>query len=181
MIQAGNFSPETGAHYINISGAVGPFNPAVPGSYIYDGTSPTSRLIGLMYLSSGEVAPEGFAGPNDHWHRHFNTCVIYGAKGIEVPFPADSDVKKSQCDAVHGTFMQRTTWMVHAWVVPGWESPVGRVRPRQLQRPLPRRHRQGRRRRLLPRDLIGLALHDGANDVRVFVVRGHSLALISLR
>jgi hypothetical protein len=69
--------------------------------------------------------PEGFAGPNDHWHRHTNTCVIFGGPKIQVPFPADSSVTKSQCDAVHGTFMRRTTWMVHAWVVPGWESPTG--------------------------------------------------------
>jgi hypothetical protein len=125
LLQAGTFSPETGAHYINISGALGPFDPANPGSYIYDGVSPTSKLIGLMYLSGSAAAPEGFAGPNDHWHRHFNTCVIYTAKEIVVPFAADSDVKQSQCDRVHGTFMRRTTWMVHAWVVPGWESPSG--------------------------------------------------------
>lgn len=124
MLQAGEFSPETGAHYISLTGVAG-FDPSNPGSYIYDGTGPTSKLIGLMYLSSGAAAPEGFAGPNDHWHRHFNTCVIFSGADIKVPFPADSDVKKSQCDAVHGTFMQRTTWMVHAWVVPGWESPSG--------------------------------------------------------
>jgi hypothetical protein len=34
-------------------------------------------------------------------------------------------VKKSQCDAKHGQFMRRTFWMVHAWVVPGWDSPQG--------------------------------------------------------
>jgi hypothetical protein len=125
LLQAGTFSPETGAHYINLSGALGKFDPANPGSYIYDGTSPTSKLIGLMYLSSSPTAPEGFAGPNDHWHRHFNTCVIFSGDKIKVPFAADSDVKKSQCDTVHGTFLVRTTWMVHAWVVPGWESPSG--------------------------------------------------------
>jgi hypothetical protein len=125
LLQAGTFSPETGAHYINLSGALGQFDPANPGSYIYDGTSSTSKLIGLMYLSGNATAPDGFAGPNDHWHRHFNTCVIYKAGEIKVPFAADSDVKQSQCDRVHGTFMRRTTWMVHAWVVPGWESPSG--------------------------------------------------------
>jgi hypothetical protein len=28
-------------------------------------------------------------------------------------------------DAVHGFFMAKSIWMVHAWVVPGWESPKG--------------------------------------------------------
>jgi len=123
LLQAGKFSPGVGAHYIDI-GAVNGFDPARPGAYIYDGTSPTSKVVGLMYLSSTVNPPEGFAGPNDHWHRHTNTCVIFGAK-ITVPFPADSDVTKAMCDNVGGYFMRRTTWMVHAWVVPGWESPLG--------------------------------------------------------
>ena len=125
MILAGKFAPLLGAHFINISGAIGKFDPSNPGSYIYDGTSPTSRLIGLMYLGDGVNPPEGFAGPNDHWHRHSNTCVVFGQGGIKVPFPADSDVTKAQCDEVKGTFMKRTTWMVHTWVVPGFESPDG--------------------------------------------------------
>jgi hypothetical protein len=40
-------------------------------------------------------------------------------------FPADSDVTSAQCAAAGGNFMAITTWMVHAWVVPGWESPQG--------------------------------------------------------
>lgn len=125
MLQAGKFSPETGAHYINIGATYGSFDPSNPGSYIYDGTSPTSRVIGVMYLGGGVNPPQGFAGPNDHWHRHSNTCVIFGGARIVVPFAADSSVTPGQCAAVHGTFMPRTTWMVHAWVVPGWESPLG--------------------------------------------------------
>jgi hypothetical protein len=124
LIQAGKFSPETGAHYISISGALGTFDPANPGSYIYDGIRPSSRIVGLMYLAGSTNPPEGFAGPNDHWHRHSNTCVIFGSQ-IVVPFAADSSVTKAQCDGVKGTFMRRTTWMVHAWVVPSWESPSG--------------------------------------------------------
>ena len=39
--------------------------------------------------------------------------------------PRNWRVTRAQCDAVHGDFMRRTTWMVHAWVVPGWESRGG--------------------------------------------------------
>lgn len=124
FIPAGKFSPETGAHYINIS-AYGTFDPSNPPSLIYDGNSPTSQVIGVMYLGGAVNPPAGFAGPNDHWHRHTNTCVIFGGPKIVVPFAADSDVTAGQCAAVHGTFMPRTTWMVHVWVVPGWESPLG--------------------------------------------------------
>jgi hypothetical protein len=51
--------------------------------------------------------------------------VEYTAGKIVVPFAADSDVTEAQCAAVHGSFMRETAWMVHAWVVPGWESPLG--------------------------------------------------------
>jgi hypothetical protein len=125
FIPAGKFSPETGAHYINIRATYGGFDPSNPGSYIYDGNSPTSQVVGVMYLGGGAGAPAGFAGPNDHWHRHTNTCVIFSGGKIVVPFAADSSVTPGQCAGVHGTFMPRTTWMVHAWVVPAWESPLG--------------------------------------------------------
>ena len=42
-----------------------------------------------------------------------------------MPFAPDRDVTRAQCDTVHGEFMKKTVWMVHAWVVPGWESPKG--------------------------------------------------------
>ena len=94
-------------------------------SLIYEGISDTSRIVGLMYLSLNGQIPEGFAGPNDHWHRHQNVCVKYGAAQIEIPFPADSDVTSAMCSSVGGRLLVLTTWMVHAWVVPGWESPQG--------------------------------------------------------
>ena len=125
MLQAGKFSPQTGAHFIDLGAVSGAFDPSHPGSLIYDGTSPGSKVIGVMYLSLSILPPEGFAGPNDQWHRHTNTCVIYKGPKIVVPFAADSDVTEEMCADVHGEFMRETAWMVHAWVVPGWESPRG--------------------------------------------------------
>jgi len=124
---AGGFAPGTGAHYVSYSGLSGPGPVAVdhPEALIYDGTSPTSHVVGLMYYAMTPQAPEGFAGPNDHWHRHRGVCVQYSAAGISVPLPADADVTEAQCAAVHGSYLGVTGWMVHAWVVPGWESPQG--------------------------------------------------------
>jgi hypothetical protein len=73
----------------------------------------------------GDEAPEGFAGPNDHWHRHSNVCLKGGPGSLDVPFPADADVTKAMCDDVGGSLMKITGWMAHAWVVPSWESPQG--------------------------------------------------------
>ncbi len=80
-VVAGGFAPGSGAHYISYSGLTvpGEFHADRPMSLIYDGTSPTSRIVGLMYYGMGEQAPDGFAGPNDHWHRHSNVCIKGGA------------------------------------------------------------------------------------------------------
>src|SRR5579871_76952 len=57
MYLAGGFAPGSGAHYMwwaGISKGImpdGEVNPAYPASFIYDGTSPTSRIVGLMYIS----------------------------------------------------------------------------------------------------------------------------------
>jgi hypothetical protein len=122
---AGGFAPGSGAHYVGgpMTGD-GPFDPNAAQSLIYDGTSPSSKIVGLMYYAMGN-APEGFAGPNDHWHRHSSVCIKPSATGIDVPFPADADVTKQQCADAGGLYMSITGYMVHAWVVPGWESPQG--------------------------------------------------------
>ncbi len=125
--RAGTFAPGVGAHYVSYSGLSGPGPVDVerPEALIYDGTSPTSRVAGLMYYAMAPTAPEGFAGPNDHWHRHLGVCVQFTPSGINVPLPADADVTAAQCAAVQGSYLSITGWMVHAWVVPGWESPLG--------------------------------------------------------
>ena len=120
----GAYGPGAGAHYIGFGGgSFGTFDAAHPPTLIYDGVSPTAQIVGLMYLGFGQegTAPEGFAGPNDHWHRHSGVCQKAG----KVIFPVDSDVTEEQCTAKGGNYMATTTWMVHAWVVPGWESSLG--------------------------------------------------------
>jgi hypothetical protein len=118
----GGFGPGSGAHYIGGGGYSFNFDPNHPLALIYDGIHPTSQMVGLMYYSLGGAAPQGFAGPNDHWHRHSGVCLGSGAK---VLFPPDSDVTARKCAIAKGSFMAITGWMVHAWVVPGWESPKG--------------------------------------------------------
>jgi hypothetical protein len=127
FIQAGLFAPGAGAHFLG-PGALRPdgsIDPTRPSAYIYDGISLNSRIVGLMYSSLDNAAPKGFPGPNDHWHLHRNVCFKVVDGKISTPFAPDRDIPKAQCDAAHGTFLKKTTWMVHAWVVPGWESPAG--------------------------------------------------------
>ena len=131
MILAGGMAPGVGAHMQNFSGSFNSVNPdgsinaAHPASWIYAGTAPNDPVVGLMYISFDKTAPAGFAGPNDHWHQHSNVCVKFANGIIAVPFAVDQDVTPQECADAHGTFMKKTVWMVHAWVVPGWESPQG--------------------------------------------------------
>jgi len=130
-IPAGGFTPGAGAHYISmrsaqmIYGRVNALNPAEPLAYIFEGTAPTSKIVGLMFAQFTTYPPEGFAGPNDHWHRHSNLCITFDKGAIGIPFPPDGNVTVAQCNALHGMFLRKTFWMVHAWVVPGWKSPQG--------------------------------------------------------
>jgi len=117
----GGFGPGSGAHYIG-GGYSFNFDPNHPLALIYDCIHPTSQMVGLMYYSMGSTAPAGFAGPNDHWHRHSGVCL---GSGGDVLFPPDSDVTERKCAIAGGGYMAVTCWMVHAWVAPGWESPRG--------------------------------------------------------
>jgi hypothetical protein len=133
----GPFAPGLGAHYIKFGGTdasgFAPTNGPMtdtdvshPLSLIYDGTQPTSRIAGLMYLGAGPRIPAGFAGQNDVWHYHTDVCAVYKPDGsTDTPFGADTTVTKKMCDGVGGFLMARTPYMLHVWVVPGYDSPEG--------------------------------------------------------
>jgi len=131
--RAGPFSPGLGAHYTGLGpgdrsadtlqGVDGPMNPLL----IFDGVDPTSPIAGFMYMSYGGPgsAPEGFIGPNDNWHYHTNTCVVFKDGQIEAPLGADGKVTQKLCAKYGGRLIQNTGYMVHVWTVPGYESTRG--------------------------------------------------------
>ena len=133
--RAGPFSPGLGTHFVGmgsrnmaddvLQGIDGPLYPAL----IYDGVTPDAPLAGFMYTSmNGGTGrePQGFVGPNDHWHYHTRVCLVYRNGVIEAPFGADRDnVSIADCLKVGGQMTAVTTYMVHVWTVPGYESPKG--------------------------------------------------------
>jgi hypothetical protein len=119
------FVPLIGAHYINFGLVDGNFDPAHPEMLLYNGTDPTSQIVGLSYfVASPNGAPDGFAGPNDHWHQHIGLCIKNSVVvGGETTTP-------EECARRGGTKVGlNDMWMVHAWVVPGWDSPQGVFSP----------------------------------------------------
>lgn len=115
------YLPCIGAHYMNFSLTDATFDPAQPEMLLYGGNGPTAKMIGLSYYVTGtRVAPDGFAGPNDPWHQHIGLCV---RGGVVV---GGSALTPEECAQRGGTKADGSdSWMVHAWVVPGWESAWG--------------------------------------------------------
>jgi hypothetical protein len=130
--RTGPFLPGQGSHFMppgfrgNPDGVMDPEDVLSP-LLVFDGTGPDAPLAGFMYYYAGEAEPEGFVGPNDHWHRHTQVCTVFRPDGsIDTPFGAEDDrVTREMCDGVGGDLLQTTGWMVHVWAVPGYESEDG--------------------------------------------------------
>jgi hypothetical protein len=117
------YVPCIGAHYTNIRLAAR-FDPAHPSELLYDGSTPDAKIVGLSYLVyHHDGPPPGFAGPNDRWHQH-NANGGLCLKGGEVVGGEESS--RAQCVALGGRkTLLIDVWMLHAWVVPGFECSWG--------------------------------------------------------
>jgi hypothetical protein len=115
------YTPCGGAHWVNHSLVDNRFDPAKPEMLLFDGNGDDAQLVGLSYyVVNGNVPPEGFAGPNDQWHQHVGLCIKNGA----VAGPAT--MTEAQCAARGGKpNTAANAWMLHAWVVAGWENVWG--------------------------------------------------------
>ncbi len=96
---------------------------------------PGYESVGAVFtLLLSEEHPEGFAGPIDNWHIHFNTCAGSakegGAKSIE-DIAAESDgtrgaFSRDQCEADGGAFQEIIpVWMMHAYADPAYDAQGG--------------------------------------------------------
>jgi hypothetical protein len=118
------YVPCIGAHYTNAALAR-KFDPSAPAELLYDGTQPDSRIVGLSFLVFSPInPPTGFAGPNDRWHQHtFNGGLCINKAGLVVGSEAMS---AEDCTAAGGHKAPLTdAWMLHDWVVPGFECSWG--------------------------------------------------------
>jgi len=87
-------------------------------------STPDAKIVGLSYLVyHHNGAPPGFAGPNDHWHQH-NANGGLCLKGGEVV--GGEEISRADCAARGGhKTLLIDIWMLHAWVVPGFECTWG--------------------------------------------------------
>jgi hypothetical protein len=108
-----------GTHYIDWRLVGDAFDPARPAMVLVD-TAPGHhrRLAGFSYwVASPNGPPVGFAGDFDTWHNHRGMCFVDGALARE-DLPRASDCEGTWIDG-------GDLWMLHVWVVPGYENPDG--------------------------------------------------------
>jgi hypothetical protein len=106
-----------GVHWVNWTLIDAPFDPARPAMLLFDERNGRADLVGFSYWIRA-AEPDGFAGPNDVWHRHTNLCIVNG--WVDREMTASEDVCAG--DVLAGGDL----WMLHAWVVPGWPNRWGR-------------------------------------------------------
>jgi len=130
--RAGPFIPGLGTHYVGgkMGRASGLSDDEImhPSTIIYDGTKPDSPIAGFMYIanaSAGSAEPEGFAGPNDHWHYHTGICLVRGDNGATEALGFDGSITKESCGAKKGNWVAVTQYLLHVWTVPGYTNALG--------------------------------------------------------
>lgn len=109
------YVPGMGAHYMDPA-RLGVWDPDRPNFLLYGGNGSNAPLVGLMWIvNSGGAPPQGFSGGNDHFHRHEKLCLVGGLIVAE-------GLSDAQCAAMGGANLDVSgLWMLHAWLVPGWE------------------------------------------------------------
>lgn len=115
-------SPGIGTHWVLWSQIREPFDAATPSMLLFDHRASPPVLVGYSYAVQSPDEPEGFSGAADEWHRHTGICVALSGWVIRERSSGPDD-----CDGSYiagGDF-----WMLHAWVVPGWDNRDGMFAP----------------------------------------------------
>ncbi len=115
-------SPGIGTHWVRWSQILEPFTPGNPSMLLFDHTKSPPVLVGYSYAVQSKREPLGFTGKSDEWHRHAGLCVALTGWVIRE--------RSTGPDACEGSYIAGGDfWMLHAWVVPGWENADGMFAP----------------------------------------------------
>ena len=142
----GNQTPNMGSHFTNFPLVIdGKFDPAAPEILLFvtagDATPPFGALgrckdgawkggeveiagaaFYMPFAFAGDDHFEGFSGPLDNWHIHYNLCRLAGQDVTVLPSVCsgedDGPIDRPQGDASEG-------WMIHAWADTGHDNQLG--------------------------------------------------------
>ena len=122
-VQSSTQLPGIGSHWVKWSLVDGAFDPGQPSMLLFDQSSlHETRLAGLSYWLRSDKSPDGFVGPNDHWHQHSGMCF------------EDSWLRRegvgSASECLGQWLAGGDLWMLHVWVAPIYPSSDGLFAPR---------------------------------------------------
>jgi len=109
-----------GAHYQDGGLVVEEFRPKQPAELLYAGTENDDPLVGLSYVVRSDKPPEGFTGPNDHWHEHDSFCLDMTYPNMPINLAADV-LTPEECIALGAASVPGAgAWMLHVWPENDW-------------------------------------------------------------
>jgi hypothetical protein len=115
-------SPGIGTHWVRWSQILQPFDLRRPSMLLFDHDRSPPVLVGYSYAVQSASTPVGFTGEADEWHQHTGMCVRLDGWVVRERAPGP--------DGCDGSFIAGGDfWMLHAWIVPGWENNDGVFAP----------------------------------------------------
>jgi hypothetical protein len=102
--------------------ATSDFDPASPVALLFASADDAAPIVAVQYegWTKSTTPPDGFTGQDVFWHLHTGTCLV-----DDVRFVYDEPHVGTNCEILGGTLTNTFSWMIRAWVVPGWENPNG--------------------------------------------------------
>ena len=136
-VRSANFTQGVGTHWTNWDLVDAPFDPTRPSMLLYAPHLGATRLIGFSYWvrTSNPAGPDGFAGTEDQWHRHYGMCFdragLLDREDVRAP---------ALCGLGEWYVNGQDMWMLHTWIVPGsanvWGTFAG-LNPQLCSRTVP--------------------------------------------
>lgn len=98
------------------------FDPNRPVALLFASASDDAPIVAVQYEGWTKSAspPQGFVGQDSSWHLHLGTCLV-----DDVRYVYDESHVGTNCELIGGSRTNSISWMLRAWVVPGWENPSG--------------------------------------------------------
>lgn len=98
------------------------FDPSTPVALLFASSADDAPIVAVQYegWTSSTTPPVGFTGQDMFWHLHTGTCLV---DDVRVVF--DEPHVGANCERLGGTRTNTISWMIRAWIVPGWENSNG--------------------------------------------------------
>lgn len=125
-IPLGTFVPGTGQMLVDPTAASQDrvFDPGTPSALLFASSDDDAPVVGAQFDLWGDEAPDGFIGQRPLWHLHAGTCMIDDERG-SFAVVYDPPITGTACQDIDGQLTNTFSWMIRAWVVPGWDNPAG--------------------------------------------------------